>query len=241
MPMSRTTVRLRAALAVLAAASVTALVIASPAFAEGFAQGKGSKAAANWKVEARNASGRALNATVATSYPDGGIGFEMPTLENPEEPQGSATFLATDHPGPLLGDLTGKTITATVEIEGEDPVFTYDSFGYSCSRPASVRFIVEGNTQGPFNPADYWWSNPVGATLESLVGKSATLSVPLEGSQWSNYYGHFGTGEEAEAFAASVADVTDIGLSFGGGCFFSNGAGLASGSATFHLLSFSVH
>ena len=39
--------------------------------------------------------------------------------------------------------------------------------------------------------------------------------------------------------AASNPDL--IGLSFGGGCFFENGVGMASGSATFQLLTFTTN
>jgi hypothetical protein len=45
--------------------------------------------------------------------------------------------------------------------------------------------------------------------------------------------GHFGTYDATHtaAFAAAVADVQYIGLSFGGGCFFANGVGVAPAKA----------
>jgi hypothetical protein len=62
----------------------------------------------------------------------------------------------------------------------------------------------------------------------------------FNGADWSDYYGHFGIGPYAAGFQAALSNVTDIGLSFGGGCFFENGLGTTDGSGTFTLNNFSV-
>lgn len=222
-------------------AGVGALVVASPVLADDFSQGNGANAAANWKAYVRTASGYTLTTTVASSS-TAGISFDFQPMPDPSVPQGSTSFFATTHPGDLLGDLTGKTLTATFTISETDPAFTYYGYGQSWNEgttPASVRLYFHGNTTGTFDPADYWWSNPASATLASLVGNTVTLTVSLDGTNWSDYYGKLGTAVP-DQFAASVADVTMIGLSFGGGSFFSNGVGLSSGSATFTLSSFSA-
>jgi hypothetical protein len=60
-----------------------------------------------------------------------------------------------------------------------------------------------------------------------------------DGSQWSDFYGHFGNDPAfSGGFAAAVSNVTEIGLSFGGGCFFESGVGAPD--ATFTLTSFTV-
>ena len=41
-------------------------------------------------------------------------------------------------------------------------------------------------------------------------------------------------------YQAAVANVTAVGLSFGGGCFFENGIGTTDGSGSFELNSFSA-
>jgi hypothetical protein len=61
----------------------------------------------------------------------------------------------------------------------------------------------------------------------------------MDGSNWSDFYGHFGNDPAyAAGFNAAVANVTEIGLSFGGGCFFENGVGTTDGSGTFTLNSY---
>lgn len=216
---------------------VGALALASPVLADDFSQGQGAAAAANWKAEVQN-PGYGLSSTVASSTADG-ISFNLQTIAaDHSQSAGATSFLATTHPGDLHGDLTGKTVSATFTITGTAPVFTYY---YSCgATPPSVRLFFEGNTQGKFNPADYWWSNPVSATLASAVGNQITLTASIgDPSAWSDYYGQYGTAAP-DGFAAAAADVTKIGLSFGGGCFFSNGVGVSSGSATFTLEDFSA-
>ena len=60
-----------------------------------------------------------------------------------------------------------------------------------------------------------------------------------DGSQWSDFYGHFGNDPAfSGGFAAAVSNVTEIRLSFGRGCFFESGVGAPD--ATFTLTSFTV-
>ena len=73
----------------------------------------------------------------------------------------------------------------------------------------------------------------------TLTGNgTATLTVPLTPSQWSDWNGQNGASVTA-AFNAAVAKVSQIGLSFGGGCFFENGVTTTDGSGTFALTNFS--
>jgi hypothetical protein len=152
------------------------------------------------------------------------------------------SLLMTTHPGDLLGDLTDMSITATFTITGTDPVFTYYGDGQSwnpCGTPASVRLYFQGNTNGPFAYSKYWWSNPSSDTLANIVGNTITLTVPVDTADWSNWGGQLASTVPTE-FAAAAADVSGIGLSYGGGCFFANGGGLTSGTASFTLTSYSV-
>ena len=68
----------------------------------------------------------------------------------------------------------------------------------------------------------------------------ATLANP---GMWSDYFGHFGSEPAySAAFLDATKDVQFIGLSFGGGCFFSNGVGIkaGTGSGSFRLTDFTV-
>ena len=89
----------------------------------------------------------------------------------------------TDHQGSgLLGDLTGKTLTATFTITGTATAFTYYKEGdpendgkCGTPAPASVRLYFEDSTNGPFTPDTAGWSARVrGSDVPLLV---VTLSL----------------------------------------------------------------
>jgi hypothetical protein len=215
--------------AVLALAAVLALVLTASALGEGddFSQGKGVKAAPNWKLLGLGSSGRTWTSKPATAFADG-IGFAFSTT-----PTDTRLFL-TSHPGSgLLGDLTGKTLTATFTITGTATAFTYPEGGppmNACPTPASVRLYFEGNTT--LENYHQWWSNPQAYTLTSLVGHTLTLTVPLDRANWSD--------KNDDDFAAAVANVGAVGVSFGGGCFLPTGVAPTDGTASFVLKSYSV-
>ena len=64
-----------------------------------------------------------------------------------------------------------------------------------------------------------------------------TLTVPL-GDGTSGRTTTAST--DTEGFAQAITNVGQIGLSFGGGCFFANGVGLSAGTASFLLTSYTV-
>lgn len=217
---------------VLAALAACVLVLASalPALADDFSQGNGAGAAANWKVYSLSSSGQTYTTKPATASADG-VGFAFASAPD-------TRLFMTTHPGDLLGDLLGKTITATFEIVGDAPGFTYS--GTSQGLPPSVRLYFEGNTNGPFTYdtagySKYWWSNPESATL---AAGTITLTAKITPALWSDWGGEPGAGVP-DAFDAAAAHVSGIGLSFGGGSFFANGVG-ASGPASFVLTDYSV-
>ena len=144
----------------------------------------------------------------------------------------------------LLGDLTGKSVTANFTISKVTGVFTY--YGEpSCAGPPpdlgplpNVRFYFQTSNAGGFDETHYWWSNPISWPL---MNGSMTIQDMFVGSNWSDYYGHFGDDPSyAAGFAAAVSNVESIGLSFGGACFFENGVGTTDGSGTFTLNSYDV-
>jgi hypothetical protein len=227
--------------AVLALAAVLALVLTASALGDDFSQGKGAKAAPNWKLLGRGPGGHSTS-TPAQAFADG-IGLEFGTT-----PEDTRLFL-TSHPGSgLLGDLTGKTLTATFTITGTATAFTYPGGGppknAACPTPASVRLYFEGNTNGSWTEdtagwSKQWWSTPQAYTLTSLVGNTLTLTVPLDTANWANM-GFELASDVPTYFAAAVAKVGAVGVSFGGGCFLPTGAVPIDGTASFVLKSYSV-
>jgi hypothetical protein len=170
---------------------------------------------------------------------DGGIGFDF--LNTPD-----TALLGTSHPSykdDLIGDMTGETLSARVGVTVTPGTqFTYFGQPDGCGSPANVRFYFETDTSGKFEYTDYWWSNPVHADLEDLKNfGDQTLSVNMDPAMWSDWNGQFGTTDPA-AFAAAVKNVKFVGLSYGGGCFFENGVGIApgSGSGYFRLMDFTA-
>ncbi len=190
----------------------------------------------NWHLFGLTPSNQTLASPVAR-----GQGGDLATFDFPSSP--TANYLLTSQgsqKGTLLGDLTGnKTITATFSITGTAPTFFYDTTDNPCGTPASVRLFFETSNAGGFNETHYWWSNPVSFSLALTTDPS--LTVPVSGADWSDFFGHFGNDTSYSAgFNAAAANVTSIGLSFGGGCFFANGVGVSPGSATFRLTDFTV-
>ena len=154
----------------------------------------------------------------------------------------------TDNPGKfpsLLGDLTGKSVTANFTISGLNSgqkVAYYDEPDACGGTTAYVRYFFETSNAGGFDEAHYWWSNPTAIDLNTVNGSATLPTVPLTGDLWSDYNGHFGNNPTyAAGFDAAVSHVTMIGLSFGGGCGFENGVGTTDGSGTFTLNSFTVN
>lgn len=135
----------------------------------------------------------------------------------------------------MLGDIRGKQVTANFTITGSND-FQYYGQGQpgDCDgTPASVRLYFE--TSGKFAYTNYWWSNPAAQVL--VNGNNLVVTATVTGDQWSDWNGQSGV-TEAAGFAAAAKNVTEIGMSFGGGCFFENGVGASD--ADFTLNSYTV-
>ncbi|MFZ0181286.1 MAG: hypothetical protein WAL84_15680 [Candidatus Dormiibacterota bacterium] len=194
-----------------------------------------SSGSSNWKLGYYNTSGRALS---MSSVPSGSA---LATF-NFTTPDNTALLVTTQgsDKSSLLGDDTGLNVSATATISGLTGAFTYYGEPSCGGTTAYVRYFFTTSKSGGFDETQYWWSNPVSAAL--TANGSVTLpTVSFDGSNWSDFYGHFGTDPlYSDGFNAAVSDVTTIGLSFGGGCFFENGVGTTDGSGTFTLNTFAV-
>jgi hypothetical protein len=206
---------------VVTTAIATIVLSSAPALAD----------ASTWKDGYYTPSGRALSFADANNAGIASIDFTN---------QSNTALLVTTHgaaKGTLLGDLGGKTITATFHVSGVTGSFIY--FGEpSCGgTTANARLFFQTDNGGGFQYTHYWWSD-VAWTALSNGDFSLTATVTPPG--WSDWNGQTGVSQSA-GFMDAASNVTTIGLSFGGGCFFENGIGTDDGSGTLTLDSFSVN
>lgn len=213
----------------------SALAVLASFVLTGTAQAAAGGSASGWHIGYfQNSTGSSPSFAQAPSA-SGGIA----SLTFTSQP--NTILLVTDQKaqfGSVLGDLTGKTITATFSIGGAGD-FTYYGEGTPsnpCGTPANTRLYFETSNAGGFDPAHYWWSNPASAVL---ANGQFTITANVEPSEWSDWNGQNGS-TVPTGFAAAASKVTDIGLSFGGGCFFENGVGTTNGSGTLTLASFTA-
>ena len=131
-------------------------------------------------------------------------------------------------------------MTISVTTTGT-PTFRYDSNpDNTCIVPAHVRpYFAVSQSNSEYNTTGRWWSNPV---AYQLAAGSITLSIPLTPQSWSDVNGEFGNlnATTLSRFAATKAAVQEIGMTFGGGCFFGHGVSVQNGTATFQLLNYSI-
>jgi len=201
----------------LVAALLLVTLAAAPVLAESTA----------WKLYSFNSSGRALRSQTITVSATGAASFTFPSTPD------AAYLLTSKAPREAAG------LSAIVGITGPATFANYPGCTNSTTSP-TIGLYFETKAAGGFNPSDYWWSTtrlPLTSSSLSLVGTFG------DGSTWTNYYGKAGNQSgtyvvdgttypsAADGFAAAVANVSSWGVSFGGDCFYANGAGTPTGSA----------
>jgi hypothetical protein len=191
--------------------------------------------ASKWQVGTLTPSQRALSEKPASTDASSNPTFQFTTSPD--------TALLTTTPGiqkNLLGDIKGKTVTANFTIAGASGPFTYGGEGTPdnpCTPAvATTRLFFQTSNAGGFDFTHFWWSNPASVVVANGALQVTAIVVP---ARWSDWNGQFGT-TVPDGFNAAASNVTDIGLSFGGGCFFENGVG-APGGASFTLTGFTVN
>lgn len=217
-------------LTTLAAAIILVGVIIAPTLSSAAPNGPG---ASGWKLGYYTPSGRALS-TSQTAPGEGVAAINFTTQDN------TALLINTQGNSTLLGNDLSKTVSATFTISGATSDFTYYGETDACGTAASTRLFFETRYGvGGFSSTDYWWADNASYTLADN-GNGVTIHAVISPSgSWSAFYGEK-SAEYATSFSAAASNVTGIGLSFGGGCFFENGVGTVNGSGTFTLTNFSV-
>jgi len=139
----------------------------------------------------------------------------------------------------LLGDNTGTTMTATFTVQDVSSSAAFTSSGTCGSTPATVRLSFESIPPGTkFAFTNYWWAD---ASTASYVLTNGTVTITAvvdpTAEPWSDWNGQ-PSATNVDAFNAAAGNMTEVGLSFGGGCFFENGVGTTDGSGSFTLTNF---
>ena len=197
----------------------------------------------NWQTINFDAFGRGSYGKTSKAK-SGGVYFDFPVKDST---QTHVNYLRYAYNGPVSGSLV-----ATFELGTTG----YPEFNYAfereniCTSPATTRLYIErrgfsnpavwGDTSwGPNgNPNYRWWSNPISFVL--VGGSRIQLTVSLTPDQWSNVNGQMGTADAItlREFQAAIADVQNLGFSFGGGCSFGHGINVSNGTARFTVISY---
>jgi hypothetical protein len=166
-----------------------------------------------------------------TNDAKGNLAFDFPE-------SGFLSYLFTDSaPKAIRG-----TLSVTMQVTAAGPVVFFYQFdpANTCSAPASVRPFIwaHGHSLGS-EEFDRWWSNQVAFPLQA---GTTTLTVPLTPDRWSSVFGRLGTESAAteQAFKSALSDVTSLGVTFGGGCYFGHGVNVQGGRAEFSILKYQV-
>jgi hypothetical protein len=148
---------------------------------------------------------------------------------------GTYTALLTTKDPSLTGDLSMKTLSDTISVSGDALSFMTQHNGGDCvsNVPAAVRFYFRSpSASGPSTgtpPAgfytQFWWSNIANVQLVSGSQPSQMIMANMADlTEWSDWNGQSASNPAVtEAFLEATHKVLEIGLSFGGNCFFETG------------------
>lgn len=169
------------------------------------------------------------------SRPGGGWYFDFP------RPPNSVNYVLAAVNMAASSHVEASILVATTE----SPVFVYNfQPDNTCVYPAHVRFLLQerGDDLSGRNGKQYfrWWSN---SAAYQLASGAKNLRVSLTDlSQWTSVFGEKANASAAAAagFRQGMANLGNVGFSFGGGCFFGHGIGVSGGAARFAATNFLV-
>jgi hypothetical protein len=170
------------------------------------------------------------NSVWAIPVPVNGTSLSIPTSHSRFGTSLVAFMTTTNTPG-LIGDLRGATITATIQIvETNSPMWWFGNDCGSGVRFPNVRLffttVIEPYPLAYANAheLEFWWAKEAFARVQQ---GTITLTAHLDPAKWGDSQGHSGETEPYRAgFLSAASRVAQIGLSFGGGCFFDTGIGI---------------
>jgi hypothetical protein len=136
---------------------------------------------------------------------------------------------------PFVATTTLHNVIMKFEVISTSP--QYVEIDPTDKLPATFRIFFEQKNDDMESANGRWWADFDFHDLGSNDNQIITISVPFTWEQWGNVYGQ----QNAQNFAAALANVGWIGMTFGGQYFAGHGVALNSGSATFDLIDFYVN
>jgi hypothetical protein len=148
--------------------------------------------------------------------------------------------------------LAAVNLAASSDVDASISVTTTERAGFvynhqtdnSCAYPAHVRFLLQetGDDLSGTNGRQYfrWWSN---RAAYQLASGGANLKASLTDlSQWTSVFGEKANASPAAAagFRQAMANLGNVGFSFGGGCSYGHGVWVSGGGARFAVTNFAV-
>jgi hypothetical protein len=168
-----------------------------------------------------------------------GLFFDFPvSTRNQGFSDRTINGLMTNYAG-SLADATYLTATFKVVATGT-PKFNYMfETGNTCANPAHARLAFARTGWSKGGEFYRWWAN---SNAYELAPGGATLAVPLIPEQWSSVFGKLGSHDAAalDGFRSAIKSVGQVGLVFGGGCFFGHGVSVSGGSAKFIMTNYGI-
>jgi hypothetical protein len=138
-----------------------------------------------------------------------------------------------------------QAITATISVSVNGaPAFEYRTAPDNvCDAPATVRLFFQRQGDDMSGQGQYefyrWWSDQAFYVLgPGTITLTGDLTDP---SQWSSVYGRHGD-ENPTMFRDALANVGNLGFTFGGGCFYGHGVYVdpGTGQATFKAVDYTI-
>jgi hypothetical protein len=170
-------------------------------------------------------------------HPDGeGSGWAF------DFPKGTNCSVKQDCPGVhYVTTKYTKAITygAKIIISGEIVTIGTPTFNYklektnTCDSAAKARVLVQILDDDMYASNGRFWSNPLAIPL---APSKLTLTIPLDDQNWTNVDGE----RNQKGLKTLLNKMGNIGVTFGGGCFFGHGVNVSGGSARFIMTSFEL-
>ena len=166
---------------------------------------------------------------------DGGWSFDFPRgteCETKHDCPG-VHYVTTPYRKPIPADAT-LLLAFRITTQGEVKFNYRLEAANTCFSPATVRAFLQRADDDLYAANGRFWSNPA-ATI--LAPGNFTVAIKLRPDQWTNVDGE----RDRKGFETVLDNVGDIGITFGGGCFFGHGVNVEGGSARFVMTRFAIH
>ena len=141
---------------------------------------------------------------------------------------------------------TSAVMTMDIQVVADaSAAFTavFDSTNNCTPENPTVRLFFAKKNWLKSNQYARWWANPINPAIVGsylLQNGMVTMSVPFDPANWTDVMGGRGTDNVIE-FTKAIAAINEVGVTFGGGCFFGHGVGVSGGTAVFKITRFEIN